>query len=416
MGLKIAELLEGCRIARQANNWPRLEILTSQILELAQNSNLDDKTLIETIRSYLSSIIGSGEFVVSIESKNLQVFEKGLLKLKAFLKNKPHIHKSVSKFEQAADEIRILCLNPIAANRTKIARSLRILARPDLAIEILEDQLQLSTKNYYTLTVLCGAYCDIYKFDKAIAVAELALKFNPADGRMYPLNALTRAHTQRFKRDGDIQDIEKALMYAKASIDLRIDTYSAHSYLAAAFASGYEVEIENATAIIDKTESLIPRVDENALVAAYEAANEIPAEMIEAYFNETQESASDETIDSSFEFNVFQLCSDMYGWEPNCSKERSMVERFSKPGWFFQNDSGLKCPNCDSPKLSSIRKHYVSFGKPSHYWALVCRGCRQVTDSIGFKKGFRSLLKEEFDGAWPTENLCPTCVSEIKPK
>ena len=121
MGLKIAELLEGCRIAREANDWPKLEKLTSQILELAQISNLDEKTLIQTIRSYLSSIIGTGEFVVFLEAKNLQVFEKGLLKLKAFLKDEPHIHKSVSRYEYAADEIRILCINPIASNRTKIS-------------------------------------------------------------------------------------------------------------------------------------------------------------------------------------------------------------------------------------------------------------------------------------------------------
>lgn len=416
MGLKITELLEGCRVARKTNDWPRLEMLTSQILELAQISNLDDKTLIQTIRNYLSSIIGTGEFVVFLEAKNLLVFEKGLLKLKAFLKDKPHIHKSVSRYESAADEIRLLCLNPISSNRTKIARSLRILARPDLAIEILEDQLQFSGKNYYTLTTLCGAYCDIYRFDKAIELAEQALRFNPVDGRMYPLNALTRAHTQRFKKDGDVEDIEKALIYAKASIDLRIDAYSARSYIAAAIASGDESEIEIAKAIINQTENLSQSVDENALIAAYEAASEVPSEMIEAYFNDTNESADGEINDSSFEFNVFQICSDMYGWEPNCSLERSMTERFSKPGWFFQNDSDLKCPNCESPKLSSIRKHYVSFGKPAHYWALVCRGCRQVMDSIGFEKRFRSLLKEEFDDAWPTEDLCPICVSEIKPK
>ena len=415
MGLKIAELLEGCRIAREANDWPRLEKLTSQILELAQISNLDDKTLIQTIRSYLSSIIGSGKFVVFLEAKNLQVFEKGLLKLKTFLKDKPHIHKSVSRYEYAADEIRILCINPIASNRTKIARSLRILARPDLAIEILEDQLQLSAKNYYTLTTLCGAYCDIYRFDKAIELAEQALRFNPADGRMYPLNALTRAHTQRFKKDGDIEDIEKALMYAKASIDLRIDAYSARSYIAAAIASRDEVEIENATAIIDKTENSRNSVDENALIAAYEAANEIPAEMIEAYFNETHESEGEEIAESSLEFNVFQICLEKYGWEPNCALERNTTERFSNPGWFFQNDSDLNCPNCESPKLSSIRKHYVSFGKPSHYWALVCRGCRQATDSIGLRLNHK-LWKKEFDGACPTVDICPTCVSETRPE
>jgi hypothetical protein len=232
---------------------------------------------------------------------------------------------------------------------------------------------------------------------------------------MYPLNALTRAHTQRFKKDGDIEDIEKALMYAKASIDLRIDAYSARSYIAAAIASRDEVEIENATAIIDKTENSRHNVDENALVAAYEAANEIPAEMIEAYFNETQESANEEIAESSLESNVFQICLEKYGWEPNCTLERNTTERFSNPGWFFQNDSDLNCPNCESPKLSSIRKHYVSFGKPSHYWALVCRGCRQATDSIGLGLNHK-LWKKEFDGACPTVDICPTCVSETRPE
>jgi hypothetical protein len=202
-------------------------------------------------------------------------------------------------------------------------------------------------------------------------------------------------------------------MYAKASIDLRVDAYSARSYIAAAIASRYEVEIENAKAIINKTENSRHSVDENALIAAYEAANEIPAEMIEAYFNETQESEVEEIAESSLELNVFQICLEKYGWEPNCASKRNMTERFSNLGWFFQNDSDLNCPNCDSPKLSSIRKHYVSFGKPSHYWALVCRGCRQVTDSIGLNLN-NVLWKKEFDGVCPIVDICPTCVSEDK--
>ena len=281
----IAFLLKECESARRSKSWSALERCSLQVLTLAETVNMPEKSLIETIKNYLSSILGSGEFISDFNMKSLAHFENGVKNLQFFLEKKPHLHNEVRTLERAANEVRLLSLNPTASNQNKIARSLRTLARPDLSIQIGESLLLLSKKNYYVLTTLCAAYCDNYEFDKAIKSAEIALKYNPIDGQSFALNALTRAYTERFKRDGEITDIERALELANQSLERKVDIFSANSYIAAAVASGREDEIESANNILEKVNPATSIVDEEALIAAYEAASTIPDEIMQDYLN-----------------------------------------------------------------------------------------------------------------------------------
>ena len=177
----IAFLLKECESARRSKSWSALERCSLQVLTLAETVNMPEKSLIETIKNYLSSILGSGEFII----------------------------KS----------------------------------------------------------------------------AEIALKYNPIDGQSFALNALTRAYTERFKRDGEITDIERALELANQSLERKVDIFSANSYIAAAVASGREDEIESANNIREKVNPATSIVDEKALIAAYEAASTIPDEIMQDYLN-----------------------------------------------------------------------------------------------------------------------------------
>jgi tetratricopeptide (TPR) repeat protein len=263
------------------------------------------------------------------------------------------------------------------------------------------------------LTTLCGAYCDLCQFDKAIERAEYALKFNPVDGKNYTLNALTRAYTQRFKRDADISDIDQALEYAVASIDLRTDIYSARTYIAAAMASGREEEIKSAITVLERVDPEYQAVDEQVLIETYAAANMISEDVVGNYFDAIPEIDHQTSLANSDQVNVFQICEDFYGWIPSCTTERKMSERFSIPGWFYQGDSNLECPSCSQPKLAAIRKHIVWFGNQTHYWALICKKCRSATDSMGFDKNFREALKHEFHFEFRVEDKCRICLDLI---
>jgi hypothetical protein len=155
-----------------------------------------------------------------------------LAKLLEFLKNRPHHFSSIEPVLNSAQEIALLALDPIPANRNKISKHLREIARPDLSIVICNQILEKTRLNYYSLTVLCGAYCDLNQFDNAIEVAELALKFCPEASRTFPLNALVRAHTLKFKSNGDFLEIEMALAYGHTSIDIKLDSYGANAFIA----------------------------------------------------------------------------------------------------------------------------------------------------------------------------------------
>ncbi len=153
-------LLDRSASARTVSNWAVLEDTSIQILRLIyRESKIDEVTLRSTVQNYLSSIVGTGEFLTSLNSQDSSSYQEGLAKLHLFLKNRHHQFSSVESTLLAAYEISLLSLDPIPANRNKIARHLREIARPDLSIIICNQILEEARLNYYSLTVLCGAYC-----------------------------------------------------------------------------------------------------------------------------------------------------------------------------------------------------------------------------------------------------------------
>lgn len=399
-------LLDRSAAARAVSDWTVLEETSIQILRLMyRESKIDEATLRSTIQNYLSSIVGTGEFLTNLNSQDSSRYQEGLAKLYLFLKNRHHRFSSVDSTLQAAHEISLLSLDPIPANRNKIGRHLREIARPDLSIIICHQILEKTKRNYYSLTVLCGAYCDLGQFEKAIEVAELALKFNPKASKSFPLNALVRAHTLKFKANGDFVEIEKALAYGHASIEIKLDSYAANAFIAAAVASGDEREIEFAKDILGKAEPQLKEADISAIFQAYQAAQVLaPKDVVVETFDEFADATS-----FGFSESLFDLVLRDEGFTPQAADVRNMNVRFSADGWFLQGPSTVPCPTCEIVALHSYRKHFKRYGKEMHYWALVCDNCKTVTDSIDYDKKTFSLISKDLEANFPASIVCIEC-------
>ena len=399
-------LLDRSSAARSDSNWTELEQVSIQILRLIfRDQKIDEGTLQATLQNYLSSIVGTGEFLTDLKSRNSSNYQEGLNKLFEFLKNRPHHFSSIEPTLHAAQEIALLALDPIAANRNKIGRYLREIARPDLSIIICKQILEETRLNYYSLTVLCGAYCDLNQFETAIDVANLALKHSPEDGRTYPLNALVRAHTLKFKATGDFSEIEKALKFGHTSINLKLDSYAANAFVAAAVASGDGHEIDFAKDVLAKAEPQLREVDISALFQTYQAAQALaPKAMVVETIDESLDNGFFEDFDS-----LFDLVARDEGFAPTVLDLRNMKERFAAGGWFLQGLSNIPCPTCEIIAIHSYRKHFMRYGKGMHYWALVCDNCKTATDSIDIDKKLFSSISEDLESNFPVAPLCAEC-------
>lgn len=404
----ILELLEQSAAARKAADWSNLEQISIELLRsIYKESKIDEGTLRSTLQNYLSAIVGTGEFLTKLESQDRSTYESGLAKLFEFLRNRPHHFSSVQTTLHSAQEIALLALDPIPANRNKISKHLREIARPDLSIIICTQILEQTRLNYYSLTVLCGAYCDLDLFDKATEVACLALKFSPEDGKTYPLNALVRAHTLKFKATGDFSEIEKALEYGHQSIDLKLDSYAANAFIAAAVASGDEREIEFAKDVLSKAEPQLREADISALFQAYQAAQALAPEAVVV---ETIDESTDDDYFATGDFDtLFDLVSAEQVFMPVVPDKRNMLALFVKGGWFFQGVSYAPCPDCKIVAVHAYRKHFVRYGKSMHYWALVCSHCKYATDSVDFDKASFKLISKDLQDRFPVADLCHEC-------
>lgn len=398
-------LLDSAAKARTSQNWPKLEEISIEVLRLAyKGSPVDEQSLKSIIQSYLASIIGSGEFLTDLKSQNSSKYQEGLSKLLEFLKKRPRYFESSADLIQAAQEIVLLALDPIPANRNKISKLLREIARPDISIIICKQILDSTRLNYYALTVLCGAYCDLQKFDEAIEVADKALKFSPESGRTYPLTALVRAHTLKFKATGDISEVELALEYGHRALSLRIDSYAANAFVAAAVASGNESEINFAQEILAKAEPQLRKADIAALFQAYKASQALApkstvVEVVEEF---------DEEYFGDFD-SLIDLVTREQGFYPQIPEARNMMSLFVKGGWFLQGLSYEVCPTCEKVAVHAYRKHFKRYGKDMHYWGLVCDECKYATDSIDFEKKAFSLISKDLEERFPVTDLCHEC-------
>lgn len=404
----LGDLLDQCSSARAIGDWSRLEVLSIEILRsIYKEPKIDEGSLKTVLQNYFSSIIGTGDFITDLRSSDSSKYQEGLRKLNQFLEKRPHHFTSIEPILQSAHEIALLALNPISANRNKIAKHLRVIARPDLAITICNQILENTRLNYYTLTVLCGAYCDLDQFDKAIDAAEVGLKFSPGADKTYPLNALVRAHTLKFKSNGDLSEIEKAIDYGHQSIDLNLDIYAANAFVAAAIASTKEEEIEYAKQVLEKAEPQLRKVDIAALFQAAQAQQALaPSAQVIEEFDESLEEAYSTVIES-----LFDLVLRDEGFIPKTIDSRKMRERFGEDGWFLQGLSNVPCPTCEKVALHSYRKHFKRYGKDMHYWALVCDNCKTATDSIDYNRKDFSFISSDLEENFPVTDLCGVCLN-----
>jgi tetratricopeptide (TPR) repeat protein len=402
----LGDLLDQSASARALGDWAKLEQLSIEVLRfIYKEAKIDESSLKIVIRNYLSSIVGTGEFLTNLGSHDVATYQEGLRKLLQFLEKRPHHFTSIEPVLQSAHELVLLALDPISANRNKIAKHLREIARPDLAVTICNQILAKTRLNYYSRTVLCGAYCDLNQFDKAIEAAEVGLRYSPGRDKTFPLNALVRAHTLKFKSNGDLAEIEKALEYGHQSIDLKIDIYAANAFVAAAIASAKEDEIEFAKQILEKAEPELRKVDISALFQAAQAQQALApeAQVVESF----DESAVDDYF-MGFDSLIDLVVRDE-GFVPKVLDVRKMIERFGRDGWFLQGLSSVPCPVCEKVALHSYRKHFQRYGKDMHYWALVCDVCQTATDSIDYDKKAFSFISGDLEESFPVANLCMEC-------
>ena len=399
-------LLSKSAQAREFRDWSELESISMKALRLVSTkSESDESTLRILVRDYLSSIVGTGEFLTNLESKDSARYRDGLARLQEFLDNRPHYFKAIENTFRAGQEIALLVLDPTPTNRNKIAKHLREIARPDISIVICKQILQLSRLNYYSLTVLCGAYCDLGQVDKAIEAAEVALKVNPDSGKSFPLNALVRAHTMKFKSTGDFSEIDTALRYGHMSIELKLDSYIANAFIAAAIASGYEDEIIIAKEVLTKAEPQLKTADIAALFQTYQAAQALAPK---SQVVEPIDESTDEGYFGDFD-TLFDLVKRDEGFLPEVHDKRKMIKRFGEHGWFLQGLSKVPCPSCERVALHSYRKHFKRYGKVMHYWALVCDECKTATDSIDYDKIAFSFISGDLEESFPVAELCKVC-------
>ena len=402
----IPTLLDQSETARKSKDWAKLEETSIKIFQTVNAGRLpDEDSLKKVVRNYLASIVGTGEFLTDLIQGNPEKYQNGLNKLLDFLHQKPHKFNSIDSIIHAAREISLLALDPIPANRNKIGRYLREIARPDISIIICKQILEKTRLNYYSLTVICGAYCDLGEYDKAIDSAEIALKFQSDDGRSFALNALVRAHTLKFKATGDFSEIDKALSYGHESIDLKLDSYAANVFISAAVASMYESEVEYAKEVLAKAEPQIKTPDISAIIQAYKTAQALaPNSEVVEVIDEFHEEGLLESFNS-----LFDLVGRDEGFTPDVQDLRKMKDRFNQGGWFLQGLCNVPCTKCGTIALHSYRKHFKRYGKDMHYWALVCDFCKTASDSAEYDKKEFTFISGDLEDNFPVIELCNIC-------
>jgi tetratricopeptide (TPR) repeat protein len=402
----ISNLLEQSRTARNLSDWIKLEEISIKILQsLFKGGLLKEDSLKQVILNYLSSIVGTGDFLVNLTSGNSEKYQTGLAKLNDFLLKKPHYFNSIDPIIQSGREIALLALDPTSQNRNKISKNLREIARPDLAVEICKQILETTRLNYYTLTVLCGAFCDLGSFDEAIESAQKALKHDPGFGKTFVLNALVRAHTLKFKSNGDFQEINTALEYAHESINLKLDSYSANAYIAAAVASLKDDEIESAREVLSRAEPELKTADINAII---QAARATEASSPKSIGIEIFDELDDDGFSGGFGSLIDLVLRDE-GFKAEIEDIRQMIPRFNSGGWFLQGMCNVPCPKCETVALHSYRKHFGRYGKEMHYWGLVCDTCKTATDSKSFEHKEFVLISSDLEKNFPVVELCSEC-------
>jgi tetratricopeptide (TPR) repeat protein len=234
------ELSRGCAEALSAKDWSKLESLS---VELLTSLDLDPRSIETDIRKvaryYLASIIGDGKFLKSSDAVGFENFRTGLAALRKVIdSSKRDLITTLRPEIQHIRQIQLFMTKPQADTLNKVAKSLRRIGRPHLAIDLATAEIQKSRLNYYSLVVRCSAYVDLKMFDAAIQDGELALKHSPGETRRFALTLLARAKKDQFRFSGLLDDGELALSYALQSLEIKRDAHTARVFISIVNALG----------------------------------------------------------------------------------------------------------------------------------------------------------------------------------
>ena len=233
-------LLEDYNRAYKSQKWNDLEKIGQGLGELIGGGfkgNVRD--IREISRIYLGSLIGSGDFLTKSDLDSEKIFSNGISVLENYVANSmTDVKTSLSSLVKASYEIQLFLVKKQAASRNKAASALRTLARPDLAILLATQQLEITRLNYYSLVVRASAYNDLSSYSKAIIDGQKALKFSPPDKKYFSMVVLAKAYVNRFRQTGEINDAEVAFDLAEKSFKLKPDEYSANTFLKVIYLMG----------------------------------------------------------------------------------------------------------------------------------------------------------------------------------
>lgn len=238
--MKAFELSRGCAEALRAKDWEKLESLSVELLtRLDLDPNSIETDIRKVARYYLASIIGDGKFLKSSDALGFEHFNVGLAALRKVIdSSKRDLFTTLRPEIQHIRQIQLFMTKPQADTLNKVAKSLRRIGRPHLAIELATAEIQKSRLNYYSLVVRGSAYVDLKMFDAAIQDAELALKHSPGETRRFALTLLARAKKDQFKLNGLLDDGELSLAYALQSLEIKRDPHTAKVFISIVNALG----------------------------------------------------------------------------------------------------------------------------------------------------------------------------------
>jgi len=293
-------LIEEYTQAYSDKKWETLEKIGQKIgLMIGGEFSGTVQDIREISRVYLGALIGSGDFLTTSDPELEQRFKHGLTSIENYSeKSKIEVKNSLAPVIKHAYEIQLFLTKKQSDSRNKAAAALRKLARPDLAVTLTTQQLEVTRLNYYSLVVRCGAYSDLSCFSLAIADGQKALKFSPPESRFFALTTLARAYINRFTQTGEISDSEIAFDLAKNCFELKPDEFSANTFLKVIHTIGLlgmEDLIANLRSV-KKTHHF--ELDQKAIAIAKEVLLHSTPRPLAANLSETDDLLADELFDN----------------------------------------------------------------------------------------------------------------------
>ena len=265
-------LVEKYNRAYKSQEWTDLQSIGLELGELIGGGFKGTvRDIREISKIYLGSLIGSGDFLTKNDSELEAIFSNGINVIENYIGNAiTDVKTSLTSLVKNGYEIQLFLVKKQSDSRNKAASALRKLARPDLAILLTTQQLEITRLNYYSLAVRASAYSDLSSYSKAIIDGQKALKFSPPDKKHFSLVVLAKAYVNRFRQTGEISDAEMAFDLAEKSFRLKPDEYSANTFLNVIYLMGLTgmEELIRELQSVEKTQKYV--LDELAIQVAKE--------------------------------------------------------------------------------------------------------------------------------------------------